>query len=111
MVKDMIPHCLKVQPALLSTNFTTLDLGRVTFLNSLLPPQYKSQWRFLFSSATDGESFSKFLSSFQQKGATILIIRDNHDRIFGGFAASNWSLGPKFFGMCEPIMSCSYSEN
>lgn len=101
--KNLIPRCLSVQPALVDSNFTVMSLSHVIFLNSLLPSELRDKWRFLFSSSTHGESFSKCLSCIQEKGATILILKDDRGRIFGGFAPLSWKLGPKFFGKVRCI--------
>jgi hypothetical protein len=98
--KYLIPHCRKVTSLSTSTTSkpTLLDLTRVMFLNSQLPPELQDQWRFLFSTVTHGESFSKLLGLIRDKGATIIIVKGNGGRVFGGFAPQSWTLGPKFYG-------------
>ena len=42
------------------SDFSVLNLLHVIFLNLELPVDYQSEWRPLFSSKVDGESFSRF---------------------------------------------------
>ncbi|KAK0096558.1 hypothetical protein PV326_005179 [Microctonus aethiopoides] len=75
-----------------------LGLGDVLFLNLSLPHELRDQWRFLFSSQVHGESFSTMLGRISMQGATIIIIQDTNNHIFGAFAPDNWSLSPNFTG-------------
>ncbi|KAJ8684149.1 hypothetical protein QAD02_019941 [Eretmocerus hayati] len=75
-----------------------LGLGDVLFLNLSLPHALRNEWRFLFSSQVHGESFSTMLGRITLQGATILILQDNDDHVFGGFASDNWTLSPNFAG-------------
>lgn len=75
-----------------------LGLGDVLFLNLSLPHELRNEWRFLFSSQVHGESFSTMLGRITMQGATIIILQDNDDHVFGGFASDNWSLSPNFTG-------------
>ncbi|XP_015115987.1 MTOR-associated protein MEAK7 isoform X2 [Diachasma alloeum] len=75
-----------------------LGLGDVLFLNLSLPHELRNEWRFLFSSQVHGESFSTMLGRIQMQGATIIIIQDTDDHVFGAFAIDSWSLSPNFVG-------------
>lgn len=75
-----------------------LGLGDVLFLNLSLPHELRDEWRFLFSSQVHGESFSTMLGRITQQGATIIILQDSDDHVFGGFASDNWSMSPNFTG-------------
>lgn len=75
-----------------------LGLGDVLFLNLSLPYELRNEWRFLFSSQVHGESFSTMLGRIVMQGATIIILQDMDDHVFGGFASDSWSLGPNFTG-------------
>lgn len=77
---------------------TILDVYQIMYLNSFLPSENKTKWRFLFSTQTHGESFSSMLSSVINQGPTILVIEDSDNYLFGGFASVDWNLGPKFIG-------------
>ncbi|OXU25524.1 hypothetical protein TSAR_000214 [Trichomalopsis sarcophagae] len=75
-----------------------LGLGDVLFLNLSLPHELRNEWRFLFSSQVHGESFSTMLGRITLQGATIIILQDKDDHVFGGFASDNWTLSPNFAG-------------
>ena len=75
-----------------------LGLGDVLFLNLSLPHDLRNEWRFLFSSQVHGESFSTLLGRITMQGATIIIVQDTDDHVFGAFASDSWSLGPNFVG-------------
>ncbi|KAG7207158.1 hypothetical protein KM043_008848 [Ampulex compressa] len=75
-----------------------LGLGDVLFLNLSLPQELRNEWRFLFSSQVHGESFSTMLGRIVLQGATIVILQDTDDHVFGGFASDSWALGPNFIG-------------
>jgi hypothetical protein len=75
-----------------------LGLGDVLFLNLSLPHQLRNEWRFLFSSQVHGESFSTMLGRTTMQGATIIILQDADDHVFGGFASDNWTLSSNYTG-------------
>ncbi|XP_066593697.1 MTOR-associated protein MEAK7 [Prorops nasuta] len=75
-----------------------LGLGDVLFLNLSLPHDFRNEWRFLFSSQVHGESFSTMLGRITMQGATIIILQDSDDHVFGGFASNSWTIGPNLFG-------------
>jgi TLD len=75
-----------------------IDISQILFINSQLPPQHQSKWRFLFSSQIHGESFSTFIGRIMDQGSTVIIVEDTNGYIFGGFATDSWSLSPNFVG-------------
>uniref|UniRef100_A0A1B6C7T1 MTOR-associated protein MEAK7 n=1 Tax=Clastoptera arizonana TaxID=38151 RepID=A0A1B6C7T1_9HEMI len=75
-----------------------LDAVQIIYMNSLLPLEFRSQWRFLFSTATHGESFSSMMGSIMNQGPTLVVVRDTALHTFGGFASDSWSPNPKFVG-------------
>ncbi|XP_033342345.1 MTOR-associated protein MEAK7 [Megalopta genalis] len=75
-----------------------LGLGDVLFLNLSLPHDLRNEWRFLFSSQVHGESFSTMLGRITMQGATIIILQDTDNHVFGGFASDSWAVGPNFIG-------------
>ncbi|XP_071490061.1 MTOR-associated protein MEAK7-like [Diadema antillarum] len=75
-----------------------LDLPTLLTLNYHLPHELRREWRFLYSLAVHGSSFSTLLSHIQGKGPSIILIRDTEGRTFGGFASESWRLGPNFVG-------------
>lgn len=77
---------------------TILDLEWIMFLKNNLPPDCQDNWRLLFSSSSNGESFQSLSSAIIDQGCTILIVKDNSGNVFGGFASQPWLLKPKFYG-------------
>lgn len=75
-----------------------IDISQILFINSQLPSEYQSKWRFLFSSQIHGESFSTFIGRIMDQGATVIIIEDTNGYIFGAFSTESWALSPNFTG-------------
>lgn len=75
-----------------------IDISQILFINSQLPNELQSKWRFLFSSQIHGESFSTLLGRIMDQGPTVLIVEDTNGHIFGGFATDSWSLSANFVG-------------
>ncbi|XP_071448939.1 MTOR-associated protein MEAK7 [Hetaerina americana] len=92
----LVPSCLSV-PSHLQFK-SVLDITALILLNSALLPEFRNEWRFLFSTSVHGESFSKMLGCIIKKGPTIIIVVDTQGNMFGGFAPACWDLGPKFYG-------------
>lgn len=84
---DNIPHFPSI-----------LNLSDILFLNISLPHELRNEWRFLFSSEIHGESFSTMLGRMEMQGATLIIVQDSDNHVFGAFASDSWTLGPNFFG-------------
>ncbi|EEB16004.1 conserved hypothetical protein [Pediculus humanus corporis] len=92
------------------SDFSVLNLLHVIFLNLELPVDYQSEWRPLFSSKVDGESFSRLLGQITNQGPTIIVIKDKEGHIFGGFAPFSWVLGPNFFGDSRSYLFTLYPK-
>lgn len=75
-----------------------LDLSQVVYLNSFLPSEHKEVWRFLFSTDSHGESFSKFVGCIVNQGPILVVVRTDHNNTFGGFISTNVTLSPKWIG-------------
>lgn len=75
-----------------------IDISQILFINSQLPNEYQSKWRFLFSSQIHGESFSTFIGRIMDQGATVIIVEDTNGYIFGSFSTESWALSPNFTG-------------
>lgn len=84
---DNIPHFPSI-----------LNIGDILFLNLNLPHELRNEWRFLFSSEIHGESFSTMLGRIEMQGATLLIVQDMDNHVFGAFASHSWVVGPNFYG-------------
>ena len=83
---------------------TSLSVCEAVFLNTHLPHQLRQVWRPLFNTSTHGESFSKFAGSITKQGPTLIIVCDENNRKFGGFATDSWRTSPKFYGKSESFL-------
>uniref|UniRef100_A0A803TL61 MTOR-associated protein MEAK7 n=1 Tax=Anolis carolinensis TaxID=28377 RepID=A0A803TL61_ANOCA len=96
----LLPACKGLRPG--SSRFVSLlDVPSVAFLNSCLPSGLRREWRLLFSSQLHGESFSQLCGHIVHKGPCLLVLRDAHGYVFGGFASCSWEVKPQFQGNNE----------
>lgn len=96
------PTNLLPKPLLVPKTFPNLlSAAQVLFLNSNLPTALRNEWRFLFSTATHGWSFSIFMKQIVGKGPTLLVVEDKSGNKFGGFASVSWEVKPQFQGTPE----------
>lgn len=79
---------------------TCLEASQVIFLNSFMPFENKSEWRFLFSYITHGESFSKFAGSITNQGPLLIVLESDNEYKFGGFISESISPSPLWLGEC-----------
>ncbi|KAG8278681.1 hypothetical protein J6590_014236 [Homalodisca vitripennis] len=115
-VKDTVVP-LAIWPTIKTQTF--LDLSQVIYINSFIPNQHRTLWRFLFSTQTHGESFAKLIGSIANQGALVIVVHaENHT--FGGFISEEISPGPRWVGelcselapsdwkpyRCKPIQAC-----
>lgn len=64
-----------------------------------LPPDHRTRsWKLAFSTSNHGMSWTIFASNIEQKGSTLLLLKDKNGYIFGGFASQEWKAQPKFYG-------------
>jgi len=111
-MKDVFNYCFQIsvpQPSNLTPiiprdSKTSLSMQQVLFLNSALPHEFRSIWRPLFNTEIHGESFSKLVGAIPNQGPTLVIVWDKTGNVFGGFAASSWKVGPKFYGKQENFL-------
>nr|CAD7394116.1 unnamed protein product [Timema cristinae] len=92
----LLPECKEMTKQRMFPS--TLSLADILYLNLTLPRKLRSEWRFLFSTAVHGESFSKMLGHIMGQGPTLVIVKDTGGHVFGGFASESWKLGPNFLG-------------
>jgi len=111
MITHIMNHCFQVTlkpqnllPKLPLGNKTSLSLLQVVFLNTHLPHELRHIWRPLFNTDVHGESFSKFTGCISSQGPTIIVVWDDQNNVFGGFATDSWKMGPKFVGKPESFL-------
>lgn len=101
--RSIIPECNRLLPYCEGLQYVPdypafTDISQMLFINSNLPNDYRSKWRFLFSSQIHGESFSTFMGRIVDQGPSVIIIEDTNGAVFGGFAPESWTYAPKFCG-------------
>lgn len=77
---------------------TILTVPSLILLTHNLPPEFRDEYRLLFSNRIHGDSFSQLMSHITKKGPSLLIVRDKDGHIFGGFASHKWEVRPQFMG-------------
>ncbi|KAI8825960.1 TLD-domain-containing protein [Fimicolochytrium jonesii] len=84
-------------PALTSTLLTIEDRF---ILCTSLASEFKGakSWPCLFSTQTDGASWTVFAGKVQEQGSVLFVIRDKDQNVFGAFAAEELVPRPKFVG-------------
>ncbi|MFT7813991.1 TLD domain-containing protein 1 [Arapaima gigas] len=75
-----------------------VDLPLLLFLAPQLPGGQSTPWRLLFSTQLHGESFTRLVGSCVRRGPTLLLLRDTHGYMFGGFVSCSWEIKPQFQG-------------
>lgn len=68
-----------------------------------VPNRYRYDYdlRKLFSTDTNGTSLITFFSKMRNQQPSLIIIRDENQYIFGGFASAPWETNPVFYGTGE----------
>eukprot|EP00913_Durusdinium_trenchii_P014215 g13341.t1 len=66
--------------------------------------QWKSSWRLAYSLRLHGVSLKTFYRRMQREGPSLLVIQDHQGHVFGGFAASAWRLGDRYYGTGESFV-------
>ncbi|XP_017302330.2 TLD domain-containing protein 1-like isoform X2 [Diaphorina citri] len=81
-----------------SFTMSILDYSHIMFLNLNLMPEFQKQWRLLFSSQFQGESFTRLMACAINQGPLLVLVKDDKSNIFGAYASTNLTLCPKFYG-------------
>jgi len=109
VVPDRLLLPLKVQHPLFKVTMDSdlLDHSSLMLLNSYLPPTIRGRYYPLFSSSKHGESFSTFCKTLVGcAGPTLVVVRDEDNHVFGGFASIPWKFDPNFTGMYVFVCIC-----
>ncbi|CAH1394063.1 unnamed protein product [Nezara viridula] len=75
-----------------------LTIPMVLSFSHLIYPYMKKNWRLLFSSLTDPQSWHRLCAKVAKQGPTIVLIEDEAGSLFGGFASQSWKTSPNFYG-------------
>uniref|UniRef100_A0A1A9WUD7 MTOR-associated protein MEAK7 n=1 Tax=Glossina brevipalpis TaxID=37001 RepID=A0A1A9WUD7_9MUSC len=75
-----------------------MEIPHIIYMNSYLHYTLRNKWRFLFSSKIMGESFSTMLGKILNRGPSLVVVEDEDNYLFAGFAPQSWSKGLNFGG-------------
>jgi len=71
-------------------------------IRSWLPNRFKEFcWKKLYNMMEDGCSYVSFYAKLAGKGPTLMILKDSHHHIFGGFISESWRPVDIFYGTGE----------
>lgn len=76
-----------------------LSFTDVCFLNQNITHDQKYLWRLLYSTAHQGESFTKLCAESINKGPLLIVIRDSNGHVFGGFISQSIQYSSEFQGI------------
>ena len=90
---------------------TMLPTNAIRHLRRLLPVRYRPcNWELLYSTEQHGCSLRTFYRRIEQRGGTVLVIRDALGHVFGAFVAEDWHPStsahttPTYFGNGETFL-------
>ena len=90
---------------------TMLPTNAIRLLRCLLPVRYRPcNWELLYSTEQHGCSLRTFYRRIEQRGGTVLVIRDSLGHVFGAFVAEDWHPSasahttPTYFGNGETFL-------
>jgi hypothetical protein len=67
-------------------------------LHTMVPADHRVAWTPVFSSQRDGASFAALRRGLGTRLSTVIVIRDSHGHVFGGYALHAWEPQATFFG-------------
>ncbi|KAG5583132.1 hypothetical protein H5410_053759 [Solanum commersonii] len=80
-------------------------------IGGALPQDELHEWRLLYHSTVHGLSFSTFLGNISNdKGPTLLVIKDKEGYIYGGYASQPWEKHADFYGDMKSFLFQLYPE-
>ncbi|KAM3339898.1 MTOR-associated protein MEAK7 [Capsicum galapagoense] len=90
----MLIHPKNIDPAVI-----LLSKEYAWHIGGALPKDELHEWRLLYHSTVHGLSFNTFLGNISNdKGPTLLIIKDREGYIYGGYASQPWERHADFYG-------------
>eukprot|EP00300_Choanocystis_sp_HF-7_P015066 c18922_g1_i2.p1 GENE.c18922_g1_i2~~c18922_g1_i2.p1 ORF type:complete len:742 (+),score=138.58 c18922_g1_i2:224-2449(+) len=82
-----------------------LTREHVDMLSAALPPSYQfCDFYLAYSLYRHGISLQTFFRNTADRGPSIIVIKDNFDHVFGGFASEEWRNSQKYYGTGESFV-------
>ncbi|KAJ9585561.1 hypothetical protein L9F63_002637 [Diploptera punctata] len=75
---------------ILKRDKTILDIISILFVKSFILNADKDYWQILYSNVVHGVSLLSLVDQIKENGPTLLVIRDNDNFVFGGYASESW---------------------
>ncbi|KAI8848306.1 TLD-domain-containing protein, partial [Chytridium lagenaria] len=85
-----------------TAQYPLLHIEDIFVLDAALPLDSRtSMWRQLFSTMSDGKSWSTMVGKIEDTGSVLVIVRDKEGAVFGAFASQELTTSPKFKGTSD----------
>ncbi|DBA04013.1 TPA: hypothetical protein N0F65_009360 [Lagenidium giganteum] len=82
-----------------------LSLEHVAYLDHAMPVTCQlCRWSLLYSTEQHGSSLHTLLILAKNQSPTLLVIKDDHGNIFGGFASDEWHRAQQYYGNGETFL-------
>eukprot|EP00347_Sterkiella_histriomuscorum_P022138 403331548 len=62
------------------------------------------EWRLLFSINQDGVSMQTFYTQLRNRDNTLVLVKDENDRVFGAYCCEEWRIKSGFYGRGESFV-------
>ncbi|PQM36084.1 TLD domain-containing protein 1 isoform X2 [Prunus yedoensis var. nudiflora] len=94
---SQVPRLLHLEN--IDPNMILLKKVYAWHIGGILPQHDLEEWKLLYHSSVNGQSFSTFLGNVSKdKGQTVLIIKDKEGYVYGGYASQPWERHGDFYG-------------
>ncbi|KAL9253700.1 MTOR-associated protein MEAK7-like protein [Drosera capensis] len=80
-------------------------------IGGALSLQEQEEWKLLYNSSLNGQSFNTFMGSISDEGGpTVIIVKDKDGYIFGGYASRPWERHSNFYGDMKSFLFQLYKK-
>ncbi|MQL95545.1 hypothetical protein Taro_028209 [Colocasia esculenta] len=98
-------------PDTLSPEILVMRKEYAWHIGGALSQQELEQWKLLYSSAVNGQSFNTFLGNISNvDGPTVLVIKDEEGYVYGGYASQPWERHSDFYGDMKSFLFQLYPK-
>ncbi len=82
-----------------------IDEGSRKMITYFLPALIRMrEWKLLFSISKDGVSMQTFYNNLRSRDNTVILIKDEKDKVFGAFCCQEWRKSLSFYGLGESFV-------
>ena len=84
---------------------TILTTDHVAYIDRVLPITCQlCRWFLLYSTETHGSSLHTLLMLAKSESPTLVVVKDENDHVFGGFASDEWHTASQYYGNGETFL-------